>query len=78
MVCRETAVIGRMPILGRNDQWKRFLQPVRDRDRHIALRNSQSTARQKVILNINKDKSLHAVVFFLVPYLAPVGLTARS
>ena len=39
MICREAAVVGRMPIFGRNDDIKARLQFIGDRNDFITVRN---------------------------------------
>ena len=56
MTRRKTPVIGWMPIASRNHHVELTLQPIGDRQHLVAVRNGQCSARQKVILNIDKDQ----------------------
>src|SRR5437899_6314728 len=55
MICRETAVVRRMPVLRGKNQLDALLQFIRKRDDFIAMRHGQRAARQKIILEIDND-----------------------
>ena len=55
MVCSEAAVIGRMPIFGRDDEIEAPLQFICDWNDCITMRYRQAAARHKIILKIDKD-----------------------
>jgi hypothetical protein len=55
----ETAVIGRMPILGGHDERKLCLELVGQRDNLVPLGHGQSSSGQEVILNIDQDQCVH-------------------
>jgi hypothetical protein len=55
VVCGKTAVIGRMPIFGRDDEIEASLHFICKRDDLITMRHRQGAARQKIILKIDKD-----------------------
>jgi hypothetical protein len=55
MICGKTAVIGRMPIFGSDDEIEALLQFVCKRDDFVTMRHSQGAARHEIILKIDKD-----------------------
>ena len=55
MICGKTAMIGRMPILGRDNKIEASLQFVCKRDDLITMWHRQGAARQKIILKIDED-----------------------
>ncbi len=55
VVCGEAAVVGRMPIFGRDDEIEASLQFICKRDDLITMRHRQGAARQKIILKIDED-----------------------
>ena len=55
VICGEAAVIGRMPIFGRDDEIEPPLQFIYKRDHLITLRYRQGAAWQKIILKIDED-----------------------
>src|SRR5262249_49920736 len=55
VICGKTAVIGRMPILGRHDQIEASLQFICKRDDLITMRNRQGATREKINLKIDED-----------------------
>jgi len=55
MICREAAVVSRMPILGGDYERKRRLKSVCDWNQSIAIRHRERTAGEEVVLNIHKD-----------------------
>src|SRR6266498_749099 len=59
MICREAAVVGRMPILRRDDEIKVPLQFVGERDDFITVWHGQRATGQKVILKIDNDQYVH-------------------
>jgi len=59
MVRRETAVIGRMPILRGDHERERRLKLVGDGDDRVALRHSQCAAGEEVVLKINQEETVH-------------------
>ena len=60
MICGKAAVVGRMPIFGRDDEIEAPLQFICKRDDLIPMRHRQGAARQKVILKIDEDQRVHA------------------
>src|SRR5436190_19398811 len=60
MACREAPVIGRMPILRRDDEGESRLEAVHDWDHLITVRDAQSPAGQKIVLQINQKQDLHS------------------
>src|ERR1044071_9336131 len=59
MICREAAMVRRMPILRRDHKRKHRLQLVRNRNYRVAVRDSQGTAVEEVVLDINQDERFH-------------------
>jgi hypothetical protein len=59
MICSEAAMVGRMPILRRQDELKVSLQFVGDGNDFITVRYGQRAAGQKIILKINDDQRFH-------------------
>ena len=55
VVCGEAAVVGRMPIFGRDDEIEASLQFICKRDDFITMRYRQGAAGQKIILKIDED-----------------------
>src|SRR6266404_1667376 len=55
MICREAAVVRRMPILGGDYERKSRLKSVCDWNQSIAIRHRERTAGEEVVLNIHKD-----------------------
>lgn len=63
----EAPVVGRMPVLRRDDEFEALLQFIHDWNYFVAARYSQAAARQEIILKINNDQRVHlsrAVVSF--------------
>jgi hypothetical protein len=63
MICGETTVIGRMPVLRCNDELKTPLHFICQRNDFITVRHRQRAARQKIILKINNDQRVHREVY---------------
>src|SRR6266404_4754125 len=59
MICREAAVVSRMPILRRDHKRKNRLQLVRNRNYRVAVRDSQGAAGKEIVLDINQDERFH-------------------
>jgi len=59
MVGSKTQMIGWMPVLGRYDQWEFLLQAVNNGDNFMTAGDSQASARNKIILKIDHNQSLH-------------------
>src|SRR5207248_6369806 len=59
MICREAAVIRRMPVLGGKNKFETSLQLIGEWNNFIAARNRQRAAWQKVILKIDNDQRTH-------------------
>src|ERR1043166_6348330 len=59
MICREAAVIGRMPIFRGKNQLEARLQFIGEGDDLITMRHRQRPARQKIILKIDEDSRVH-------------------
>ena len=57
MIRGEAAVIGWMPIFGRNYQIEAPLQFICERDDLITMRHRQGATRQKIILQIDQDQN---------------------
>jgi hypothetical protein len=55
VVCGEAAVVGRMPIFGRDDEIEASLQFICKRDDLITMRHRQGAARYEIILKIDED-----------------------
>ena len=55
VVCGEAAVIGRMPVFGRDNEIEASLQLICKGDDLITMRQRQGAARQKIILKIDED-----------------------
>jgi hypothetical protein len=55
VVCGKAAVVGRMPIFGRDDKIEASLQFICKRYDLITIRHRQGAARQKIILKIDED-----------------------
>jgi len=55
MICREAAVVRRMPVLRSKNQIEPSLQFVGKWDDFITVRHRQRAARQKIILKIDND-----------------------
>ena len=55
MIFGKTAVVGRMPILGRDDKIEASLQFICKRYDFVTMRHRQGAARQKIILKIDED-----------------------
>jgi hypothetical protein len=55
VICGEAAVVGRMPIFGRDDDIEPSLQFICKGDDLITVRHRQGTARQKIILKIDEN-----------------------
>jgi len=53
MIFGKTAVVGRMPILGRDDEIEASLQFIRKRYDLITMRYRQGAARHEIILKID-------------------------
>jgi len=75
MICGEAAMVGRMPVLCRDDKFKVSLQFVGDGDDFITMWRGQRATGQEVILKVNDDQRLH-FAFFLVS--SPAGLGQLS
>ena len=56
---REAAVIGRMPVLRRDDEIESLLHAIGDRDDLVTARHRESAARNKVILKIDEYERSH-------------------
>src|SRR6266566_1842260 len=61
MICGKAAVIGRMPIFGRDDETKVSLQFVGYGNDFITVGHWQRAARQKIILKIDDDQRVHSI-----------------
>src|SRR5215467_10271665 len=59
MICRKAAVIARMPIFRGEDQVEMVLQFIGNRNDFVAVRDSQSAAGQKIVLQIDDDQRVH-------------------
>src|SRR6266404_5891187 len=59
MICREAAVVRRMPILRRDHKRKHRLQLVRNRNYRVAVRDSQGAAGKEIVLDINQNERFH-------------------
>ena len=59
MIWRETAVVGRMPILRSKNQIEPSLQFICHRDDFITVRHRQRAAGQKIILKIDDNQRIH-------------------
>jgi len=59
VVCGEAAVVGRMPIFGRDDEIEAPLQFICKRDDLITMRHRQGAARQEIILKIDENQRVH-------------------
>src|SRR4029077_6152883 len=66
VVCGEAAVVGWMPIFGRDDEIEASLQFICKRDDLITMRHCQRAARQKIILEIDEDQRVHRNVLRIV------------
>jgi len=55
VICGEAAVVGRMPIFGRDDEIEASLQFICKRDDFIPMRHHQGAAWQKIILKIDQN-----------------------
>jgi hypothetical protein len=55
VVCGKAAVVGWMPIFGRDDEIEPPLQFICKRDHLITMRHRQGAAWQKIILKIDED-----------------------
>jgi cystathionine beta-lyase family protein involved in aluminum resistance len=55
VICGEAAVVGRVPIFGRDHEIKVSLQFICKRDDLITMRHCQRASRQKIILKIDED-----------------------
>jgi hypothetical protein len=62
MIGGEAAVVGRVPILRRDDDIEGGLQFVRNRNEFVALRDGESAARKEIILNIDQYECRHELV----------------
>src|SRR5438552_12921002 len=60
VVCSEAAVVGRMPIFGRDDEIEASLQFIGKRDDLITVRGGQRAAWQKIILKIDEDQRVRS------------------
>src|SRR3954451_25298672 len=61
VICGEAAVIGWMPIFGRDDEIEASLQSICKRHNLIAVRHGYSAAGQKVIVNVDENQRVHFV-----------------
>src|SRR5438876_2094086 len=61
MIRREAAVIGRMPILRRDDEFELGLKLVDQRNNRVALWHRQRTAGTEIVLKIDQDQRVHRV-----------------
>src|ERR1041385_7402839 len=59
MICREAAMVRRMPNLRRDHKRKHRLQLIRNRNYPVAVRDSQGAAVEEVVLEINQDERFH-------------------
>jgi hypothetical protein len=59
MICREAAVIGRMPIFRGKNEFEFLLQFISNRDDFITVGHGQRASRQKIILKIDNDQRVH-------------------
>jgi len=55
VICGETSVVGRMPVLCSENKIKASLQFVGERDDFITVRHRQRPSGQKIILKIDND-----------------------
>ncbi len=58
MIRGEAAVVGRMPILRRHDQFEAPLNLIGERDHLVSIRHRKSALREKIILQIDEDEGL--------------------
>jgi hypothetical protein len=73
--------MGGMPILGGQDEREAIHQPVCDRYHLISVGDRQSSAWQKVILDVNHDECVHPKTFLSTTprfRLAYVSLLLRA
>ena len=59
MVSSEAPVIGRMPILGGQDEIETFHQPVYDRYYLVPVGYRQGTTWQEVVLYVDHEEAIH-------------------
>ena len=52
----EGVVVGRVPVLGRDDELEARGEPVGDRDHGVPVRHGESAARQKIVLEVHEDQ----------------------
>jgi hypothetical protein len=55
VICGKAAVVGRMPVFGRDDEVETSLQFICKRDDLITMRHRQGAARHKIILKVDED-----------------------
>ena len=59
MVCGEATMVGWMPVLRRDDEIEVGLLFVGNSDHFVSMRHGQGSTREKVILNVDQNQSIH-------------------
>ena len=63
MVGGEASMVSRMPILGGQDESETFHESVDHRDHFISIGDTQSSAWQKVVLDVHHKECVHMAAF---------------
>ena len=65
MVDGKTAMVGWMPIGGRDDNFEMRHEPIDQRNDFVAMRNGQRPTWEKIVLDVDQNQGFHARLFRL-------------